>query len=671
MVHSMEAPADLELHMQTIEPAVATTRHPLDPLSADEVQAASSILKQERGLDAGNRFVYVMLQEPSKKDVLAIESGSGAAVDRQAFMVLRDRPNRKTYEAVVSLTQKKVVRWEEIENVQASIMLEEFMTVDEVVRKDPRWQEALRKRGVTDFDMAVTDAWSAGYYSEADGVEKGRFCRPLTWIRPGPGQHVYARPIEGLIVKFDLDKMEVVEVEDHGVVPVPTRTANYGADQISDPNNVPHFPDGVRKDLKPLDITQPEGTSFQVKGHQVSWQKWNFRIGFNPREGLVIYTVSYTDKGEKRPIIYRASLAEMFIPYGDPAPNHYRKNVFDMGEYGVGVMTNSLELGCDCLGEIRYFDGIINDNDGGAMPIANAICLHEEDFGMLWKHTDFRTGDVEVRRSRRLVVSSVATIGNYEYGYFWYFYQDGGIGYEVKMTGVMSNGALPEGVSPKFGTLVAPGVYGPNHQHFFSLRLDMMVDGLRNTVYECDSEALPPGPDNPHGNAWIVKQTPFTHESDAQSIINPLAARYWKIANTGKLNGVGEPVAYKLMPGDNVLPFYQPDAYAIQRAKFATKHIWVTKYDPAEMFASGDYPNQHAGGAGLPEFVKSDSQLEDEDVVLWYTMGAHHSVRPEEWPVMPVKYIGFHLLPHGFFDGNPALDVAPSHGDHHAHHNGH
>jgi primary-amine oxidase len=361
----------------------------------------------------------------------------------------------------------------------------------------------------------------------------------------------------------------------------------------------------------------------------------------------------------------------MFIPYGDPGPNQYRKNVFDMGEYGVGMMSNGLELGCDCLGEIRYFDGIVNDNDGGPMPITNAICLHEEDFGMLWKHKDFRTEETEVRRSRRLVLSTVATIGNYEYGYFWYFYQDGGIGYEIKMTGVMSNGAVPEGVTPKHGALVAPGVYGPHHQHFFSIRLDMMVDGLRNTVYECDSQGLPPGPDNPYGNAWIVKETPFKRESEAQSIINPLAARYWKIANTGKRNAVGEPVAYKLMPGDNVLPFYQPDAHAIQRAQFTTKHLWVTKYDPDEMFAAGDYPNQHSGGAGLPDFVKSDSKLENEDVVLWYTMGAHHAVRPEEWPVMPVKYIGFHLLPHGFFDGNPALDVAPSHPAHHAHHNGH
>ena len=249
--------------MQTVEPRVATTRHPLDPLTAEEVQAASSILKKERGLDAGHRFVYVMLNEPAKKEVLDWKPGNGADIDRHAFIVIRDRARRKTFEAVVSLSNEKVVRWDELTNVQASIMLEEFMAVDEVVRKDPRWQEALRKRGVTDFELAVTDAWSAGYYSDKDDPAKGRVCRPLTWIRPGPGEHIYAYPVEGLIVTFDLDKMEVLEVEDHGVVPIPTRKANYRADQISDPNTVPYLPDGVRPVFKTLRTNHPEGTPCQ------------------------------------------------------------------------------------------------------------------------------------------------------------------------------------------------------------------------------------------------------------------------------------------------------------------------------------------------------------------------------------------------------------------------
>ena len=254
------------------------------------------------------------------------------------------------------------------------------------------------------------------------------------------------------------------------------------------------------------------------------------------------------------------------------------------------MLANSLELGCDCLGEIRYFDAWLNDNDGHAQMLKNAICLHEEDHGLSWKHMDWRTGKTEVRRSRRLVISMIATVGNYEYGYFWYLCQDGTIEYEVKLTGVISNGALPPGLRPAHGTLVAPQVYGPHHQHIFCVRLDMMVDGPGNTVVECDSVALPPGPANPHGNAWVLRQTPLARESEAQRLADGRTARYWRITNPNRPNGLGDPVAYKLVPqGDSVLPFHQPDSHVIRRAKFATKHLWVTAYDPDQRFPAGDY----------------------------------------------------------------------------------
>ena len=318
-------------------------------------------------------------------------------------------------------------------------------------------------------------------------------------MRSEPGDHGYARPIEGLVVEFDLDALKVVAVHDYGVVPLPPKSGNYDAERVADPNNVPSFP-SPRADLKPIEITQPEGPSFTVEGHAVRWQKWRLRIGFTPREGLVLHDIGYEDRGTLRPIIYRASLSEMFVPYGDPAPTHRFKNVFDMGEYGVGWLANPLMLGCDCLGEIRYFDGVVNDQDGEAMVIPNAICMHEEDAGIGWKHTDFRTEDVEVRRLRRLVISTIATVGNYEYGYFWYLYTDGTIEYEVKLTGVISTGALAPGERPAHGTMVAPGLYGPHHQHFFCVRLDMAVDGNANSVVQVDSEPAPAGPENPHGH---------------------------------------------------------------------------------------------------------------------------------------------------------------------------
>ena len=650
---------------------MSALNHPLEPLSADEVAAAASILKRDRGLGSSARFVTITINEPPKAEVLAFRPG--AAIDRQAKIVIRERAERSTYEGVVSTTGNRTLSWNRVPGVQPSIMSEEFLALEEVVKQDTRFQEALRKRGITDMSLVMVDAWSAGYHGPEDDPSNGRFSLPYSWVRADPHDNGYARPIEGVVVRFDIDRMQVVEVEDHGVTPVPERAGNYTAERIRDPVNFPHFPDGPRTDVKTLEIGQPDGPSFAIDGHHVVWQRWDLRIGFTPREGLVLHMVQYRDGGRLRPVIYRASLSEMYIPYGDPHPTHNRKNVFDMGEYGVGVNTNSLELGCDCLGEIRYFDGVCNDSDGNAVVLPNAICLHEEDFGVLWKHTDSRIGKVDARRSRRLVISSIATFGNYEYGYFWYLYQDGSIQYEVKLTGIISTGGIGPGMRPTHGALVAPGVYGPNHQHFFNVRLDMMVDGVGNSVDEVHSETAPPGPENPRGNAWVNITTPLDHESIARRRIDPLSARRWRISNPSVINEFGDPVAYTLMPGDNVVPLCLPDTRALRRAQFATNHLWVTAYDPSQMFAAGEYPNQNPGGDGLPAYQAGDRPLANADTVIWYTMGAHHVPRPEEWPVMPAAYIGFHLKPTGFFMGNPSLDNPPPEhcapdGDHSAHH---
>ncbi len=627
------------------------TLHPLEPLRPEEISAASSILKAQKGLGPTARFVFIALHEPPKEAVQA-----GEPVAREAFIVLNERSERRTYEAIVSLTDEEVLSWRHIEGVQSPITFEEFMACEAAVQADSEWQAAMRKRGVEDFSLAMVDPWAAGYTGEEDAATARRILRPLTWIRSEPGEHGYARPIEGLVVEFDLDAMAVVAVHDYGVVPIPPKRGNYDQERMTDPDNVPSFP-GPRTDLKPIEITQPEGPSYTVEGHMVRWQKWQLRIGFTPREGLVLHDIGYEDRGTLRKIIYRASLAEMFVPYGDPAPTHRFKNVFDMGEYGVGWLANPLQLGCDCLGEIKYFDGVVNDQDGEPMVIPNAVCMHEEDAGVGWKHTDFRTEDVEVRRLRRLVISTIATVGNYEYGYFWYLYTDGTIEYEIKLTGVISTGALQPGVRPEHGTMVAPGLYGPHHQHFFCVRLDMAVDGNANSVVQVDSEPAPAGPDNPQGTAWVTKRTVYRSEGEAQAQIDPLRGRYWKIENAGKPSALGDPVAYKLVPGENVAPMFAPESRFAQRAGFTRNHVWVTAYDPEQRFAAGDYPYQHSGGDGLPRFAAADRPTEDTDVVLWYTFGAHHVARPEDWPVMPVTHIGFKLKPSGFFDGNPALDM--------------
>ena len=636
----------------------ATATHPLTPLNADEIAAAAAILTAERSLGTEARFVFIMLHEPPKD---AVRSWTpGASVPREAFIVMRNKQTKGTYEAVVSLSDERVVSFARMDGIQAPMMAEEFMACEEVVRADPRWQAAMRKRGVTDFTLCMLDPWASSYTKPEDHPGERRIARPLTWVRAAPGENGYARPVEGLIVVVDLDDMAVVEVEDHGVVALPPKAGNYVPElMLGDPDNVPAF-DTLRDDLKPIEITQPQGASFTVDGTAVTWQKWHLRIGFNAREGLILHDVGYMDKGTLRPIMRRASLSEMFIPYGDPAPTHRFKNVFDMGEYGVGWLANPLTMGCDCVGDITYMDGVVNDQDGNGVTIPNAVCMHEEDAGFGWKHTDFRTEEVEVRRLRRFVVSMIATVGNYEYGFFWYLYTDGTIEYEVKLSGVISTGAVPVGSKPDHGVLVAPGLYGPHHQHFFCVRLDMEVDGERNTVVEVDSEACPAGPDNPAGTAWVTKRNVLRSESEAMRNGDQMKGRYWRIENPNVSNGVGDNVAYKLMPGETVMPMCAPDGQHGPRGAFAYKQLWVTPYDPREKYAAGDYPAQHPGGQGLPTWTQADRPLEASDVVLWHTFGAHHVVRPEDWPVMSVSHIGFKLKPTGFFDGNPSLDMPRS-----------
>ena len=649
----MTTPLDSQ-QKSIIATSIATSgQHPLDPLTSGEIEEALAILRSGRVLGTRVRFETVVLNEPPKQTVVGFKQGD--PIPREAFIVLLDKDTASTYEAIVSLTEGKVVSWKHVPDVQPRLMLEEFFECEAVIKANPEFQEAIRKRGITDVDLVMIDSWPAGNF----GIEEEKGLRLILgrcWVRSGPNDNGYARPIEGVTPVVDLNKMEVIRVEDLGVMPLPPNPGNYDAEFVGEP----------RKDLKPLDIAQSEGPSFEVEGHKVRWQKWHLRVGFTPREGLILHTIGYEEKGRVRPIIYRASLSEMVVPYGDPSGSHFRKNAFDVGEAGIGSLANSLELGCDCLGEIHYFDAVLNDNRGGVATIPNAICMHEEDYSILWKHVDMRTGKAEVRRSRRLVISSISTVGNYEYGFYWYFYQDGTIQYEVKLTGIVNTAAVPPGEVPKYGALIAPQLNAHIHQHFFNVRLDMNVDGEGNSAYEVNTVAEPLGPDNPHGNAFFTESTLLATESEAQRNIDPMTGRYWVIANPSVQNAVGQPVAYKLMPGENILPFAHPSASVIKRAGFITKHLWVTPYSPDEKAAAGDYANQHPGGEGLPAWTQANRSVEDTDIVVWYTFGHHHVSRPEDWPVMPVAYTGFTMKPVGFFDMNPSLDVPPS-----PHRNGH
>jgi primary-amine oxidase len=626
-------------------------RHPLEPLTPDEIKAASALVREARA-DQSLRFAAITLLEPDKEEVYSYRPG--ARIERAAAVVALDQESGATWAGSVSLSEGRLTAWTEISEGQAALCREDFFAAIGAVKQDARWQEAMRKRGITDFDKVQVDPWIPGNFGL--DVEQGhRLTRCISYLREEPTDQGYAKPIEGVLAFVDPIKQEVVEVHDYGVMPIPPEKGNLDAE-----SNAP-----LRSDLKPVSITQPEGPSFTVEGNLVRWQKWSFRVSQHPTEGLVLHTVGYEDGGRVRPILYRAALSEMVVPYGTISPMHFWKNAFDAGEVGLGKCVNSLELGCDCVGEIYYFDCYFADGEGQPDHRPNAICMHEEDYGVLWKHFDVFSQRSEVRRSRRLVVSSFHTVGNYDYGFFWYFYLDGTMQLEIKLTGFMQTMAV-EDEAPG-AAVVAPNLAAPHHQHLFNFRLDFDIDGPTNTVYEVDVEPLPEGDDNPYSNLFEPTLTALRSEQGAQRVVDPFKSRTWRVVNGASKNRLGQEVGYRLIPNSTPTLFAGPRSAVSKRAAFATKNLWVTPYSAAEMHAAGDFPNQHPGGAGLADWTRADRPVENTDVVVWYTFGLSHIARTEDWPIVPVEYTGFVLQPFNFFDRNPSMDVPPPGGNGHCH----
>jgi primary-amine oxidase len=628
--------------------------HPLAPLTVEEVETAVAAVRATGRIDDGALFATVALHEPTRSELAADDPGdpAGADVGRRVRLAIVPGPDCEVVEAVVAVPAGEVVTWDVRTGVRPPLLFDDALRAILALQEHPDWVSALARRGVTDPATVQIDPWPTGNFGVP--VEEGRrVFRCIAYLRHHPEANGYARPIEGLLARVDGARGEVLDVVDLGVVPVPADPGSYYPE-----DNGP-----LRTDLRTLEISQPDGPGFTVDGNLVRWQRWSLRVTLDPLEGIVLHTVGYEDGGRVRPVLRRAAVSEMVVPYGDPGPAHGWKNAFDAGEWGLGRMAGSLTLGCDCLGEIRYLDAVTADERGAPVTLPRVICIHEEDVGIGWKHRDLHSGRSEVRRSRRLVVSSIATVGNYEYGFYWHLYLDGMIELDVKLTGIVSTQAVPPdtsaGALPQHTRALARGLAAPLHQHLFCARLDVDLDGGPNEVHEVDLEPLPTGAGNPWGNGFVARAVRLESEGRARRRVDPARSRTWHVRNPASHNALGEPVGYKLVPAASPVLLADPGSSIAARAGFATENLWVTPYRPDERRPAGDHPNQHPGGDGLPAWTAADRSLVGTDVVVWHTFGVSHVPRPEDWPVMPVERIGFQLIPVGFFDRNPALDLPP------------
>ncbi|MGI9323584.1 MAG: hypothetical protein ACR2PZ_00080, partial [Pseudomonadales bacterium] len=444
--------------------------HPLDPLSAAEITSAVAVFRDQHSA-AGAFFSSVGLVEPPKERVKA-----GASVPRVARLLGVDQTPDGGFAADINLDTGEASISRLPGNAQAPYGFADLGIAVQLTKQNEEWLHAVAQRGVAtaseeDLELIQIDPWPAGGFAHSAIPEGHRAVRCIAFVRADETDNGYAKPIHGLIAHVDITAQQVVAIEDNGVVPLPTASGRF--DAASQPS--------VRHDLKALSITQPDGPSFSVDGYRVKWQGYEFRVGIHPVNGLVLHQLSLRE----RPILYRAALSEMVVPYGDSDPMHRWKHVLDASEYNMGQLINSLKLGCDCLGEIHYFDIDQITHEGTLKKVENAICMHEEDYGIQWKHYDSASKTSEVRRSRRLVISSIFTIGNYDYGFYWYLYLDGTIQMEIKLTGIVGVSAITDGqVNAAQSPMISAELSSPVHQHVFCFRLDWELDGGKNSLHE-------------------------------------------------------------------------------------------------------------------------------------------------------------------------------------------
>ena len=561
----------------------------------------------------------------------------------------------KSYAALVDITARRVSSFAELTDAHAPFTSSELQGADEYIKKDPRIKEALAKRGITDLRTVSCVALPTAY----------RVIPEQASNRIGLGScsqghralHTWGRSIEGLAIHVDVAARKVLRVIDTGVAPIPQGDTNFL-----------ETPESPRPHTTPLATAQPLGQGFQIANGEVSWQNWRFRFRLDPRSGVILNLVRILDKGKPRSVLYEAMMSELFVPYMDTATGWNNRAFIDAGEFYIASgLLKPLRPGLDCPHNAAFFDGFTTGDDGAPKLNARLACLFERNpEGPAWRHT--QSGEAYGRPTRQLVLRSAAVIGNYDYLLDWRFDPDGTIEPAVGATGIIETKSVTAKIAsehaahsePQTGQFVAENTVGVNHDHYFSYRLDLDVDGPANSfmLHRMVPKRLENDP--MRKSIWVAQ--PFLAQTEKDAILDIQLDKpsMWMFMNPAVKGPWGYNTAYEVMPGATAKSLMSADDPTQTIGAFSEHQFYVTPYRPNERYASGAYPTSSHGNDGLAVWTKANRPIANTDIVGWYTLGFHHITRAEDWPVMPTMWHSFFIRPFHFFSANPVLDLPKS-----------
>jgi primary-amine oxidase len=629
----------------------AAARHPLDPLTADEIRLAVQVAKSDARFAAA-AFPSIALQDPPKAEVLAWQPDKA---DKPMGRLARVQAMTAAgfYELLVDVDGRRLVSAAERRGVEPSITLSEIEGTA-VVLSNEAFKNALRKRGITDLAKVFCAPFSAGYYGGPEQAGK-RLVKVGCFDTRQSTTNVFGWPIERLYALVDLRRMAVLSVTDYGVVPIADGNLNYDAAAIRTP----------REARRPTLLAQPGGSNVRIAGHEVSWGNWRFHVRVDPRVGTAISMARWRDGSTWRSVLYQGYLSEMFVPYMDPDYGWQSRTYFDTGEYGAGVLASTLKPGIDCPETASFLPADFASDKGEPFTTPYAMCIFERSGGdPIWRHYEAVNQTYEGRPNVQLVVRMAAAIGNYDYLFDWIFNDAAEIEVRVGATGI---DAL-KGVASRrmddptaaddthYGTLVAPNLVATNHDHYFNFRLDLDVDGPTNSVNRDVYRPVKLPADSARRSIYVVDRQIAGTETSATVDTHHDPVRL-RVINERRTNSVGNPASYEVLALNHAQLMLDPDDWPARRAAFLRHDAWVTPYEADERYAGGQYVLGSHGDDGLAVWASRNRPIRNTDVVVWVNLGMHHLTRAEDLPVTPTMWQSFTLRPNNFFDRNPAIDL--------------
>ncbi|OMO97380.1 Copper amine oxidase [Corchorus capsularis] len=419
------------LQHKSTDHSTETPQHPLDPLTVQEINTVRTILSSYEPFSSTIPSIHTLsLDEPDKLQVQTWRKGDPLPPRKAAVLALL---NGQSHVLTVDLESNRVTS-HVINPTSGYPMLttDDIMGAAKVPFSNAEFNKSLTARGLSSSNsLCITP--SAGWFGPNE--EGRRVIRVQCFATEGTS-NFFMRPIEGLTLTVDLDKLEVVKFSDKGIgIPVPKSSGTdyrYSA-QEKPPQMEP---------LNPISIEQPKGPSFRIEdGHMVKWANWEFHLKADQRAGLVISRAMVRDSetGELRNVMYKGFASELFVPYMDLDESWYFKSYMDAGEFGLGPAAFSLVPLNDCPRYSYYMDGVFAAADGKPFVQPNMICLFEKYAGDIgWRHSeDPLFGSQQIREARpklTLVARIAATVGNYDYIFDWEFQTDGLIRIKIWVT---------------------------------------------------------------------------------------------------------------------------------------------------------------------------------------------------------------------------------------------